>query len=86
MYAFSSAEDPADDIRCRAACALQIKEYELPFAETLCTATIVRDVAPKKLMVCLSFVLPDQCATAPPLSRSVLKLDEQGCKVGRADL
>lgn len=72
IYAFSSEADPVNDIRLRIANVLQCDPSLLPPAllwsktqskavsEDCSIAHIVRDVAPKKVMVCLSFQLPKQ--------------------------
>ena len=70
VYAFSTHEsDPIGDIVRRSATVLRCSasslypgladeggHYEGPVAQ--CAGHIVRDVAPKKVMVCLSFLLP----------------------------
>ena len=56
-YCFSSAADPRADAVARAEAVLGCA---LPGAE----ATLVRDVAPGKMMLCLSFQLPDEVAWA----------------------
>ena len=56
-YCFSSATDPRADAVARAEAALGCA---LPGAE----ATLVRDVAPGKMMLCLSFELPGEVAWA----------------------
>ena len=51
-HCFSKAEDPVADVIARAEAILGCP---LPGA----TAHIVRDVSPHKLMMCVSFLLPD---------------------------
>ena len=51
-YCFSAADDPAADAVARAEAALGCA---LPGAR----AVLVRDVAPRKMMVCVSFQLPE---------------------------
>ena len=68
VYCFSTAEDPGPDVVQRAAEVLRcdISEFgEGPFklcadseTENKTTVHIVRNVAPKKNMICLSFTLP----------------------------
>ena len=72
VYSFSSDPDPINDIRNRVASVLQCEVSLLPktfvwsksdsrrVSETCSLAHIVRDVAPKKVMVCFSFQLPQQ--------------------------
>mmetsp|Transcript_20132 Transcript_20132/g.46469 ORF Transcript_20132/g.46469 Transcript_20132/m.46469 type:complete len:429 (-) Transcript_20132:218-1504(-) len=52
-YCFSKAEDPAADVIQRAE---EVMGCKLPCA----TASVVRDVAPSKLMMCLTFAIPDE--------------------------
>ena len=62
VYAFSSEEDPVDDVRRRCAATMRIEETQLPLTTTSasagdnnsyrCVGHLVRDVAPKKIMVC----------------------------------
>ena len=59
-YCFSKAEDPAADVIARAEAVLGCA---LPNAQ----AHVVRDVSPHKLMMCLSFELPDAVAWADEL-------------------
>eukprot|EP00966_Prymnesium_polylepis_P226448 5238292-Prymnesium_polylepis.1 len=54
-YCFSKAEDPAADVIERAE---RIMGCTIPGA----TASVVRDVAPQKLMMCLTFVVPESVA------------------------
>lgn len=78
VYAFSTYEDdPIGDIARRSATVLRCSanclypgladggKYERPLPR--CEGYIVRDVAPKKVMVCLSFTLPKEVADAAPL-------------------
>ena len=72
VYAFSSDPDPINDIRNRVASVLQCEVSLLPetviwsksecrrISETCSIAHVVRDVAPKKVMVCFFFQLPQQ--------------------------
>jgi len=72
VYAFATADDVIDDVRQRCAKIMRIKEEELPSSAV--KGHIVRDVAPKKLMVCLSFDLPDIVADSEPLSLDELQI------------
>ena len=54
-YCFSKAADPVADVLARAEAVVGCA---LPGAE----AIVVRDVAPSKLMMCVSFVVPDEIA------------------------
>ena len=54
-YCFSKAADPVADVLARAEAVVGCS---LPGAE----AIVVRDVAPSKLMMCVSFVVPDEIA------------------------
>ena len=94
VYGFSSAEDPVQEMACRAAASLQCSVEELGTKVVSTTALgivglsgvkennlvadsiynskfvvghHVRDVAPKKVMICLSFVLPSSVAAAEPV-------------------
>lgn len=59
-YCFSKAKDgaAADDVRARAAAALGVS------LEGRSEVHVVRDVAPNKLMLCISFVVPDEIGWA----------------------
>ena len=80
VYGFSTADDPIADIVQRVAGVLRCDVSTLSFKESCnipkkmeeslsfsCWGHIVRDVAPKKLMVCLSFQLPLEVAMADPV-------------------
>jgi len=80
VYAFSTADDVIADIAERVAGVLRCDVSHLNFQgsshipkkmeESLsfpCWGHVVRDVAPKKLMVCLSFKLPLEVAMADPV-------------------
>ena len=94
VYGFSSAEDPVQDVACRAALSLRCSVKELG-TDVVSTSSLgivglsgekennlladsiyknnfvvghhVRDVAPKKMMICLSFLLPFSVADAEPV-------------------
>lgn len=68
VYAFSTADDVIDDVRQRCAATMRISSDILPADSII--GHIVRDVAPRKMMVCLSFALPDVVADADPLDFS----------------
>ena len=75
VYCFSTAEDPGPDVVQRAAEVLQCDVAEFgsgPFklcpdseTEDKTTVHIVRNVAPKKNMICLSFTLPLSVSMRP---------------------
>jgi tRNA (guanine37-N1)-methyltransferase len=80
VYAFSTANDPIADIVDRVAGVLKCDPSELNFKgsndvpknmeESLsfsCWGHTVRDVSPKKMMICLSFKLPLSVAMADPV-------------------
>lgn len=80
VYAFSTADDVIADIAERVAGVLRCDVSQLNFKgsshipkkmeESLsfpCWGHVVRDVAPKKMMVCLSFKLPLEVAMAEPV-------------------
>jgi tRNA (guanine37-N1)-methyltransferase len=84
VYAFSNADDPIDDVRRRCASTMRIPETSLP--SSICKGHLVRDVAPKKIMVCLSFPLPKDVADADPLSDTELglaRLEREGKESGK---
>ena len=54
-HCFSKSEDPAADVIAQAE---RIMGCTIPGAE----ASVVRDVAPQKLMMCLTFIVPDSVA------------------------
>lgn len=65
VYAFSKdMDDPISDVVHRVAGVLQCDVSDLNYADPSNTETIqghiVRDVSPRKVMVCLSFVLPSK--------------------------
>ena len=74
-YAFSTASDPIYDIACRCAGIMKCDPKELNYKvveettlqvkkrdRNLCWGHVVRDVSPKKVMICLTFMLP-QCVS-----------------------
>ena len=61
VYGFSDAADAVDDMRLQASRYLG---YEL--APHIVSGHLVRDVSPKKMMVCLSFRVPEEVLQAPP--------------------
>lgn len=73
-HCFSKAEDPAADVIAQAEAIMGCR---LPEA----SATVVRDVSPHKLMMCLSFVVPDDIAWAP-----VASADGEGTEAKRQRL
>eukprot|EP00937_MAST-01D_sp_MAST-1D-sp2_P004686 g4686.t1 len=56
-YCFSAKANPRDDVFERVDAALGV-----PLDRSTATIRQVRDVAPKKLMMCISFPLPQNCA------------------------
>lgn len=76
VYGFSTASDPVADMADRVAsilrCAVsslnfQVRESGDDIDTIKCWGHIVRDVSPKKMMVCLSFTLPSVVANAVPV-------------------
>ena len=63
VYSFSTSEDVYTDVVNRVAAALMCS----PDAITEKYCHIVRDISPKKLMVCLTFRLPMSVSLAEPL-------------------
>ena len=68
VYAFSTAmDDPIGDIVQRSAGVLQCDPALLGYTKGSCSdrsgrcvGHVVRDVSPRKVMVCLSFILPKE--------------------------
>lgn len=75
VYCFSTADDPGPDVIQRAATVLRCDVSDFgPAPYNLCddaevtdktTVHIVRNVAPKKNMICLSFTLPIEVSMRP---------------------
>lgn len=94
VYCFSTSEDPGSDVVQRVAAVLQCTISELgcgPYE--LCadseisnktTAHIVRNVAPKKNMICLSFTLP-LSVSMRPIDLATASSDEPADKKRRVE-
>jgi len=76
-YCFSKSDDPAADVIAQAE---HILGCSIPGAE----ARIVRDVAPQKLMMCVTFVVPD-CIAWQESSSSGSVESEADCKRQRTE-
>lgn len=63
VYGFSDAPDPVDDMRLQASRYLG---FELPPSSV--QGHLVRDVSPKKMMVCMTFRVPVEVLQAEPSS------------------
>ncbi len=68
VYAFSThPTDPIGDIRERCAGVMQCSAEDIANSG-FCEGHVVRDVSPKKVMICLSFYVPLVVANATPLT------------------
>ena len=90
-YAFSTSINPIHDVATRVAGTLQCQVADLNYCESgenaverskACWGVIVRDVSPKKVMVCLSFVLPSKVAEADPIVFSTKRSIEGDGHIG----
>jgi hypothetical protein len=82
VYGFSTADDPVEDFRQHAS---RVLGYDVQGQGHL-----VRDVAPKKMMVCLTFRLPEAVAReqrSEPVHESRAAITEEGgCNESKEEL